>query len=148
MIPRRCRDCGVVLQSEQRTYCDECVPGIRIEGFDQARAKATATLAQARAEGKDPAHGGEAATKRAQTLARRIREAKARETETSSRPDPDTFVREILPGLKTVSVRAMAGATGLTRGYCSMIRRGLYVPHARHWAALRRLSRHTPNRPT
>jgi CRISPR-associated endonuclease Cas1 len=140
MIPRRCRDCGVVLQSGQRTYCDECVPGIRIEEFDRARTKATATLAQARAEGRDPAHGGTAATKRAQTLARRTWEADAWETKTSSRPDPDTFVREIFPGLKTVSVRSMAEATGLTRGYCSMIRRGLYVPHARHWAALQALS--------
>ena len=135
MIPRRCRDCGVVLQSGQRTYCDECVPGIRIEGFDRARTKATTTLARARAEGSDPAHGGEAAAKRGQTLARRMREASAWEMETHSRPDPDTFVREIFPGLKTVSVRAMADATGLTRGYCSMIRRGLYVPHARHWEA-------------
>ncbi len=34
----------------------------------------------------------------------------------------------------------MAEATGLTCAYCSMIRRGLYVPHPRHWGVLRELT--------
>jgi hypothetical protein len=29
-------------------------------------------------------------------------------------------------------------ATGLSPNYCSMIRRGKVIPHARHWAAFRR----------
>jgi len=46
--------------------------------------------------------------------------------------DPDTFVQEIQPRLGTVSVVAMMRATGLSRPYCTMIRRGEYVPHPRH----------------
>jgi hypothetical protein len=30
-------------------------------------------------------------------------------------------------------------ATGLSRTYCGMIRRGVRVPHQRHWEALREL---------
>jgi len=45
-------------------------------------------------------------------------------------PPPEVFTREILPRLQGVSVRAMAKATRLTRGYYSMIRRGVYVPPA------------------
>lgn len=38
--------------------------------------------------------------------------------------------------LHDVPLRAMVNATGLRQGYCSFVRRGLYVPHRRHWAAL------------
>ena len=54
-------------------------------------------------------------------------------------PQPEEFTRMILPGLAAVSVRAMAAATGLSHPYCSMIKRGIYVPHPRHWGALRSL---------
>jgi hypothetical protein len=30
-------------------------------------------------------------------------------------------------------------ATGLSRTYCGMIRRGVQIPHPRHWEALRAL---------
>jgi len=50
--------------------------------------------------------------------------------------DPDTFAEEIQPRLETVSVAAMMRATGLSRPYCTMIRRGGYVPHPRHWGVL------------
>lgn len=35
--------------------------------------------------------------------------------------------------------RVMADATGLSRGSCSLVRRGRKVPHRRRWAALARL---------
>jgi hypothetical protein len=50
--------------------------------------------------------------------------------------DPETFSSEIGPKLAKVSLAAMMKATGLSRPYCAMIRRGERVPHARHWAAL------------
>jgi hypothetical protein len=50
-----------------------------------------------------------------------------------------TFVKEIQPKLKTVSLLETMRATGLSRTYCGMIRRGVRVPHPRHGGALRRL---------
>jgi hypothetical protein len=138
MVPRRCVECGTVL-SGRGAHCPDCLLTVRTEEFDRARVKATATLEALRRQGSDPSHGGEAASKRARTLARRREEAKAFEAILEELPPREVFIREILPTLQTIGVRAMAEATGLTRSYCSMIRRGLYVPHARHWEALRRL---------
>lgn len=53
--------------------------------------------------------------------------------------DPETFRLGILPGLQEIPLSAMMQATGLSRGYCWMIRRGDYMPHPRHWERLRGL---------
>ena len=45
------------------------------------------------------------------------------------------------PKLKTVSLLVTMRATGLSRTYCGMIRRGVRVPHPRHWEAFRGLVR-------
>ena len=54
--------------------------------------------------------------------------------------DPAIFEEEIRPKLKTVSLLETMRATGLSRTYCGMIRRGVRVPHPRHWEALRKLA--------
>ncbi len=46
---------------------------------------------------------------------------------------------EIRPKLNVVSLLETMQATGLSRTYCGMIRRGVRVPHPRHWEALREL---------
>ena len=43
---------------------------------------------------------------------------------------------EIRPKLKTVSLLETMQATGLSRTHCGMIRRGVRIPHPRHWEAL------------
>ena len=53
--------------------------------------------------------------------------------------DPTIFEKEIQPKLKTVSLLETMRATGLSRTYCGLIRRGVRVPHPRHWEALRGL---------
>jgi hypothetical protein len=50
--------------------------------------------------------------------------------------DPAVFEREIQPKLKTVSLLETMRATGLSQTYCGMIRRGVRIPHPRHWEAL------------
>ncbi len=55
--------------------------------------------------------------------------------------DPAIFEREIGPKLKTASLLETMRATGLSRTYCGMIRRGVRIPHPRHWEALRDLVR-------
>jgi len=63
------------------------------------------------------------------------------EGEEVEKPEPETFTRDILPGLQAVPLGVMAGATGPTQGYCSFVRRGLKIPHQRHWEALAALSK-------
>ena len=56
--------------------------------------------------------------------------------EGNERPDPEFFVRDILPELQGIPLRKLAEATGLSVQDCGLIRRGLRVPHPRHWEAL------------
>jgi hypothetical protein len=129
----------VVLDEPGRLLCDECLPEQKADVLAVASERALASLARLRAAGIDPAHGGEAARKRGAANARRIAEAKAFDQTSSAPPDPDGFRLEVLPRLQNVPVRKMADATGLSRGYSSMIRRGVCTPHQRHWNALRAL---------
>lgn len=69
-----------------------------------------------------------------------MREALQWEREHKVEHELADFKRDVLPRLQRVSLGAMAKATGLSLGYCSMIRRGLYVPHPRHWKALKVIS--------
>jgi hypothetical protein len=66
----------------------------------------------------------------------RMREVRAWDKE-HEQPDPGVFAREILPGLQGIPLRRLAEATGLSIQHCGLIRRGLRVPHPRHWESLR-----------
>ena len=46
------------------------------------------------------------------------------------------YLREIAPALGTLSVKALAEATGLSLSYCKRIRRGLRMPLRCHWGSL------------
>jgi hypothetical protein len=50
--------------------------------------------------------------------------------------DPAIFEKEIKPKLGSVSLLKTMRATGLSRTYYGMIRRGVRVPHPLHWEAL------------
>jgi CRISPR-associated endonuclease Cas1 len=132
-----CRTCGAELPSPERVHCDACVPKVREEATRKLTVAGPRALARLRAEGKDPSHGGEAARKRAESLRRRQQEAEEWERIHGDGFDPEVFRREILPKLAGVPLSRMVKATGLSKLYCSLIRRGVYVPHPRHWEALR-----------
>jgi hypothetical protein len=51
------------------------------------------------------------------------------------------FRSEILPGLRRKSISELVAVTGLSEHYCSLIKLGKKVPHARHWDALREAAR-------
>jgi hypothetical protein len=51
-------------------------------------------------------------------------------------PEPGTFEREVRPRLEGVSAAAISRATGLSRGYCQLIKRGEAVPHPMWWGVL------------
>jgi len=50
---------------------------------------------------------------------------------------PEVFRREILPRLHGLPLGLIARAIGVSEGYASFIRRGLRIPHPRHWDALK-----------
>lgn len=68
-----------------------------------------------------------------------MQEQAAWEAERGTEADPEEFWREILPHLLGGSLGVMAKVTGLSHSYRSLIRRGQYVTHQRHWTALRGL---------
>jgi hypothetical protein len=98
-----------------------------------------AALAKMRAEGRDPTTTRSARER----LGRAIRATNLAAAEWNEsrgeRPDPDVFRSEILPGLEGVTISAIMRATGLSKRHSSRIRRGLSVPHPRHWNLLRTL---------
>ena len=96
-------------------------------------------LLKLRAEGRDPWDSEEARRKLGEANALRRRE-EIECDRTHDKPDPAVFRREILPLLEGVSLGKMKAATGLSLTMCARVRRG-YVPHPRHWEALRLLSR-------
>ncbi|MDR7555719.1 MAG: CRISPR-associated endonuclease Cas1 [Armatimonadota bacterium] len=129
-----CVRCGVVLEARGRMFCDDCGKQDKTERIVAAGLR---EFARRRRTGVDPSHGGQAARRRAEALRRRRREARAWD-ETHPRPDPEVFRREILPLLRSVPLERIVRAAGISLRYASLIRRGLYVPHPRHWEALRR----------
>ena len=50
--------------------------------------------------------------------------------------DTAFYVREIAPRLRTLTVKALTEATGLSVPYCKCIRRGVRMPLRRHWRSL------------
>jgi CRISPR/Cas system-associated endonuclease Cas1 len=143
LLPPACRRCGIVFEDAAdrgRQLCDECLPAHKSDALAVASNRAATRLADLRAAGMDPAHGGEAKRKRSESHRARIEEARRFERANAPLPDREVFVRDILPGLQSVPVRRIAEVTGLTPAYCGMVRRGLSVPHPRHWEALRRLA--------
>jgi len=134
-LPKTCVLCGAELKENRRRYCTACKPVQSLE----AMSKAHEALQARRLAGDDPAHGGEVGRQRGQRNAEVLRENAAWEREQLQVADPDAFAREIGPKVSEMSLAAMMRATGLSRPYCSMIRRGVRVPHPRHWEALRGL---------
>jgi len=135
-----CRSCGVLLEDlEGRLYCDHCFQLYRKMSIASMSDAGRETLGRLRQQGSDPAHGGEAARTRGRKIARHNRELARWQGGVDATSDPDTFRREILPGLRRVPLQRIAQAVGISEGYASFIRRGVRVPHPRHWESLARL---------
>jgi len=92
---------------------------------------------QLRAEGADPSHGGEVGRKRGASNARRASERVAwKELGLDIDQEKPRFKRDILPRLQDVPLSRIMKATGFSRRYASLARRGLYTPHPVHYDAL------------
>jgi hypothetical protein len=100
-------------------------------------------LERLRSSGVNPQTRPETKSKNGQANA--LHAAQAREWDgTEEHPDPAWFAAETLPAIQAIPVRRLAEATGLSALYCSQIRRGLRVPHPRHWNTLLILVRQVP----
>jgi hypothetical protein len=94
-------------------------------------------LQELRASGIDPSQTGAAAEKRRAVMKRRRSEELAWDAKHPGvTADEVAFTRDILPGLRGLTLSQISKSTGLSQQYCSLIRRGLKVPHPRHWHAL------------
>lgn len=138
-VPAACRDCGEILIDQGRQYCDECFPSYQQAHATAFSAAGQTKMAQLRAAGRDPSKGGRAKEKRGRKNSQHMKVQAAWEAENGTGADPEVFRREILPHLQDMSLGMLAKATGLSEQYCSLIRRGLYVPHPRHWETFRNL---------
>jgi hypothetical protein len=140
-LPSGCRICGIVLDEPGRINCDNCLPDFRAQQQADFAAAGLKALADLRRADTDPAHGGTARERRAQTMRQRHREAAA--WGDGDLTDPGHFERMILPTIQDIPLRRLAEATGLSLGYCALIRAGERVPRPQHWPAFARASAQT-----
>jgi CRISPR-associated protein Cas1 len=140
--PAACRGCGLVLEDDGRRWCDACLIEHRAEEAVRIPAVGQAALAERRAAGADPAHGGAAAAMRGTRNAAHQQANAAFDADQEDELDPEAFRRDILPLLRDAPTAAIVAATGLSQPYCNMIKRGSYVPHPRHWTALMEVLKH------
>jgi hypothetical protein len=122
----------VILNDPSTHYCEACFPEYRAEQNQVFSKAGRAKMAELRAAGQDPSAGGRNAEVRAAKLKERWA-AQRDWDEAGGEADLEVFRREILPQLQGVSLTRLAEVSGLSVQYCGLIRRGLKVPHPRHW---------------
>ncbi len=120
---KRCRTCGVQVRERSR-YCDQCRPQALIDAGKRSGARRLEA-------GESPKSIG----RRSASMKKR-RRANIRWDQQGDRPDPEVFRTQILHKLSDIPLRKLVQSTGLSKSYCSLIRRGEVVPHPSHWEAL------------
>jgi CRISPR-associated endonuclease Cas1 len=138
-LPSACRTRGVILAGRRRLFCDDCLPERRAESAEAYREAGIRGLAKARVERRDTSASGSGRWKMGATNAVRRKAEIEWDKGHQIRLEPEVFLTEILPAIREVPLSQLMAATGLSLRYCSLIRRGLDVPHPRHWEALRRV---------
>jgi hypothetical protein len=78
-----------------------------------------------------------ATVKRRQQVVAKVREADQRWAQAShSVVTREDYLRTVAPALEGLKLADIVRVTGLSKASCSHIRRGLSVPHPRHWENL------------
>ena len=126
----RCRTCGTPVGDRNR-YCDQCRPQALIEAGKRSAARRL-----------EAGESSKSKRRRSASMKKR-RRANIRWDKQAHRPDPEEFRTQILPKLSDVPLKKMVGTTGLSKSYCSLIRRGEVVPHPSHWETLYALGHDT-----
>jgi hypothetical protein len=135
--PRRphaiCADCGHAV-SNGNTRCIDCHTETN---ETRLREMASTEAARRRHTGDHPQHRAEVRAKMADRQREHWQARKDSGEVGGWTGHPSEFRRLILPKLAAARPSDLARATGLSPGYCALIRDGKRVPHVRHWAALR-----------
>ncbi len=71
-------------------------------------------------------------------MQRRRREEQEWEEAGGEQQGPSVFIEQIIRLIQPLSTSLLTRNAGLSRNYCLDVRAGRYVPHPRHWEALRR----------
>ncbi len=72
-----------------------------------------------------------------QRVVAKVREANQRRERGAHAPvTREDYRRDVAPALEALKLTDAVRATGLSKASCSRIRRGLSVPHPRHWENL------------
>jgi CRISPR-associated endonuclease Cas1 len=139
-----CRGCGAELRAGH-SWCDACRPDVKLQAGLDGLAAGRALRAELRLRSRDPAASDTAKAKLHDSLRRRRAEESAWDRDNPQVSDPTVFRRDVLPLIRGVPVRQLAAMTGLSVGYCALVRRGLRTPHARWWETLRIVGAGTPD---
>jgi CRISPR-associated endonuclease Cas1 len=127
----RCPLCGANVTTGS-LYCAKCVPAVNRENLlNQAKLGRIAT------------HSQIAEARRSATQARQAQAL--RNWHPSDLPtwlDEDCYRREILPRLSNFTVKKIRLAIDVSHPYATLIRRGISIPHPRHWLPLAELTGH------
>jgi hypothetical protein len=125
----RCPVCGSLVTTGS-TYCTKCVPAVNRENLLKQ-----ATL------GRIATHSTIAEARRAATHAKHVEALrKWNPSELPKWLDEDFYRREILPGLSAFTVKKIRLTIDVSHPYATLIKRGLSIPHPRHWLPLAELT--------
>jgi hypothetical protein len=127
----RCPLCGADVTTGS-LYCAKCVPAVNRENLlNQAKLGRIAT------------HSAIAEARRSVTQAKQAEAL--RKWHPSDLPkwlDEDFYRPEILPPLAKLTVKKIRLAIDVSHPYATLIRRGVSIPHPRHWLPLAELTGH------
>lgn len=127
--PARCPVCGGAITPGSQ-YCANCVPAVNRENL----------LKQA-ALGRIATHSASAEAMRSATQAKQAEAL--RKWNPSDLPKwltEDVYRQDILPRLSKFTVKAIRLTLGVSHPYATLIRRGVSIPHPRHWMPLAELT--------
>lgn len=140
-----CRGCGTAVAAG-RSWCDVCRPDVKLRSGHQGLATARSVRAELRMLGQDPASSVTAKVKLSNTLRKRRAEQSEWDRDSPRGVDHGDFRRDVLPAIQGVPIRQLSARTGLSVGYCGLVKRGLRTPHVRWWKALRSAAVWDPRR--
>jgi CRISPR-associated protein Cas1 len=141
-----CVTCGAILPRPidrtvpVRAYCDDCLPERRAEVVPTMRAASEARAREVEAAtGTRPSHTPEARARRREANRLQRLDQLARGVP-AGREGLAWWHETALPALATVSLPAIAKATGVSTSAASKWRRGILVPSPMHWGVLAELA--------
>lgn len=125
--PNRCADCGVEVRLGRRR-CTSC----HRRANDDRLAKAARAEAEARRSLGQPSSRSDMRERISASQRKRSEQRRAAHPTSGFGSSPSTFTRLVLPRIQSVSASKLAAATGLSPGYCALVRRGLRIPAPHH----------------